>query len=150
MPERDWRPMLQRVLVDRFGLTIHRETRVVPTYDLVLVRKDGTFGPRLLRTDGSCEKPPACTLLVNRQSLIARTQPIGKITPALQSLTGRPVVDRTGLAGTFDIDVKWSASGDDGPSIFTALQEQIGLRLEPSTGPFEVIVIDKVARPTRD
>ena len=70
--------------------------------------------------------------------------------PALQSLTGRPVVDRTGLTGTFDIDLKWSTSGDDGPSIFTALQEQIGLRLEPSKGPFEVVVIDKVARPTPD
>ena len=150
VPERDWRPMLQRVLVDRFGLTVHRETRVVPTYDLVPIRKDGTFGPQLVRTDGSCDKPPACTLLVSRQSLVARTQAIQKITPALQSLTGRPIVDRTGLAGAFDIDMKWSASGDDGPSIFTALQEQVGLRLVPSTGPFEVFVIDKVARPAPD
>ena len=150
VPERDWRPMLQRVLVDRFGLTVHRETREVPTYNLVLARKDGALGSQLVRTDGSCEKPPACTLLVNRQSLTARTQRIQTITPALQSLTGRPVVDRTGLTGTFDIDLKWSASGDDGPSFFTALQEQTGLRLEPSKGPFEVVVIDKVARPTPD
>jgi uncharacterized protein (TIGR03435 family) len=150
VPERDWRPMLQRVLIDRFGLTVHREIRVVPTYELVLARKDGVPGPQLVRTDGSCEKPPACTLLVFRQGLTARTQAIQKITPALQSLTGRPVVDRTGLTGTFDIDLKWSASGDDGPSIFTALQEQTGLRLEPSKGPFEVVVIDKVARPTPD
>ena len=98
----------------------------------------------------SCEKAAACTLLVNRQSLTARTQAIQKITPALQSLTGRPVVDRTGLTGTFDIDLKWSATGDDGPSIFTALQEQLGLKLEPSKGPFEVVVIDAIRRPTPD
>ena len=150
VPERDWRPMLQKVLVDRFGLAIHRETREVPTYDLVLARKDGSLGAQLVRTDGSCEKPSACTLLVNRQSLTARTQAIQKITPALQSLTGRPVVDRTGLTGTFDIDLKWSATGDDGPSIFTALQEQLGLKLEPSKGPFEVVVIDAIRRPTPD
>ena len=150
VPERDWRAMLQQVLVDRFGLTIHRETREVPTYDLVVARKDGSPGAHLVRTDGSCEKAAACTLLVNRQSLTARTQAIQKITPALQSLTGRPVVDRTGLTGTFDIDLKWSATGDDGPSIFTALQEQLGLKLEPSKGPFEVVVIDAIRRPTPD
>jgi uncharacterized protein (TIGR03435 family) len=125
-PERDWRPMLPKVLVDRFGLTVHREAREVPTYDLVLARKDGALGDQLVRTDGNCEKPRACTLLVNRQSLNARTQAIEKITPALQSLTGRPVVDRTGLTGTFDIDLKWSASGDDGPSIFTRCRSSSG------------------------
>jgi uncharacterized protein (TIGR03435 family) len=148
--ERDWRPMLQRLLADRFGLAIHRETREVPSYDLVLSRNDGVLGMQLMRTDGSCDKPSACTLLVNRQSLTARTQPIQKITPALQSLTGRPVIDRTGLTGTFDIDLKWSVTGDDGPSIFTALQEQLGLKLEPSKSPFEVIVIDSVQRPMPD
>jgi uncharacterized protein (TIGR03435 family) len=148
--ERDWRPMLQRLLADRFGLVFHRETREVPSYDLVLSRKDGVLGKQLMRTDGNCDEPSACTLLVNRQSLTARTQPIQKITPALQSLTGRPVVDRTGLTGTFDIDLKWSVTGDDGPSIFTALQEQLGLKLEPSKSPFEVVVIDSVQRPTPD
>ena len=149
-PGRDWRPMLQKVLIDRFRLTVHRETREVPTYDLVLARRDGTLGAQLRRTDSNCDKPQACTLLVNRQSLTARTQAIQKITPALQSLTGRPVVDRTGLTGTFDIDLKWSTTGDDGPSIFTALQEQLGLKLEPSKGPFEVVVVDAVQRPMPD
>ena len=150
VPERHWRPMLQKVLVDRFGLVVHREMREVPTYDLLLARRDGALGTQLVRRDGSCDTPPACTLLVNRQSLTARTQAIEKITPALQSLTGRPVVDRTGLTGTFDIDLKWSATGDDGPSIFTALQEQLGLRLEPSKGRAEVVVIDAIGRPTPD
>lgn len=150
VPERHWRPMLQKVLVDRFGLAVHRDMREVPTYDLLLARRDGALGTQLVRRDGSCDTPPACTLLVNRQSLTARTQAIEKITPALQSLTGRPVVDRTGLTGTFDIDLKWSATGDDGPSIFTALQEQLGLRLESSKGRAEVVVIDAIGRPTPD
>ena len=76
------------------------------------------------------------------------------------SLTGkvdRIVVDRTGLTGLFDVDLQWtrtagSAGGgaaiDDGPSIFTAVQEQLGLRLEPQRGPVEVLVIDSVERPT--
>jgi len=150
VPARDWRPMLQKVLADRFGLAVHRETREGAAYDLVMARRDGALGPQLVRASGGCETPPACTLVVNRQSLIARTQPIEKVTPALQSLSGRPVVDRTGLTGTFDIDMKWSASGDDGPSLFTALQEQLGLKLEPSRAPFEVVVIDAIRRPTPD
>lgn len=149
-PERDWRPMLAQLLVDRFGLTTHRETREVPTYHLVLARKDSALGTQLVGADGSCEKPPACTMLVNRQSLTARTQAIQKILPALQSLTGRPVVDRTGLTGVFDIDLKWSDSGDSGPTIFTALQEQLGLKLESSRDPFEVVLIDAIRRPTPD
>jgi len=149
-PEHDWRPMLHTLLVDRFGLMVHHDTREVPSYRLMLARKDGALGAQLRRTDNSCDKPAACTLLVNRQSLTARTQTIQKILPALQSLTGRPVLDRTGLAGMFDIDVKWSESGDAGPSIFTALQEQLGLKLESSRDAFDVVVIDAIRRPIPD
>ena len=150
VPARDWRPMLQKVLVDRFGLMVHREMRAVPTYDLVLARRDRSLGAQLVRTDTNCDKPASCTLVVNRRSLTARTQALNTITPALQSLTGRPVTDRTGLTGTFDIDLTWSATGDDGPSIFTALQEQLGLKLESSTGLAEVVVIDAIGRPLPD
>jgi len=150
VPERDWRLMLQAALIDRFGLMVHREMREVPTYDLVLARRDKSPGPKLVPTTGRCEKPEACTLVVSRRSLTARRQALATITPALQSLTGRPVVDRTGLTGTFDIDLTWSATGDDGASIFTALQEQLGLKLEPSKGQADVVVIDTVRPPTPD
>ena len=66
----------------------------------------------------------------------------------------RGVVDRTGLQGPFDVELEWSsdvsagATAGNTPSIFTALQEQLGLRLEPSRGPVEVLVIDSVERPT--
>ena len=80
---------------------------------------------------------------------------------SLQALTGRPVVDRTGLTGAFDFDLAVderpgrtgagrSPPPDDGPSIFAALQEQLGLRLESTRGTFDVVVVDAVQRPTPD
>jgi uncharacterized protein (TIGR03435 family) len=178
-PERDWRPMLQQLLRDRFRLVTHRETRELPVYELVLVARDGSLGPRLTRSDVDCEKltaerraqaaagrsapvagprqTPVCTMLTSRQSMIARGRPIQALLGPLQSLTGRPVVDRTRLTGNFDLDMQWTMSGDlgvtaagDGPSIFTTLQEQLGLKLEPSRASFEVVVIDAVSRPTAD
>ena len=168
VPERDWRPMLQRLLADRFGLVTHRETRDLPAYDLVLARQDGRLGPQLTRSDVNCEqwlaekKPqiggggpspvapggqrPACMLMTTKTFMTGGTRTIASLAGPLQSLSGRPVVDKTGLAGTFNVDMKW---GEDG-SVFTALQEQLGLKLEPSTAPFEVVVIDKLARPTPD
>jgi uncharacterized protein (TIGR03435 family) len=83
---------------------------------------------------------------------------LAAIAGALDGAAGRSVIDRTGLSGTFDVDLRYArsnapaAAGDDNPlpTVFTALQEQLGLKLEPSKGPFEVVVIDKVARPTPD
>ena len=69
----------------------------------------------------------------------------------LAQTTGRPVVDRTGLAGTFDIELEWAASPDaDGPSIFTALREQLGPKLESTRAFVDVLVIDSVQRPTEN
>ena len=84
-----------------------------------------------------------------------------QLADVLQALAGRPVADRTGLKGAFDFDLQWTsgpiAPADstppppaEGPSIFTALQEQLGLRLEPGRAPFDVVVIDAVRLPTPD
>ena len=174
VPERDLHPMLLKLLADRFGLVTHRETRELPLYNLVLAKSDGTLGPRMRRSDTDCEKwlaeDPArrtgprtdCMMQTSRRSHTSRTQPIPAILGPLQSLTGRPVVDRTGLTGHFNIDLEWTTSGDlsvtpggdasqgTGLSLFTALQEQLGLKLEPSRGPFEVVVVDRIERPTPD
>jgi uncharacterized protein (TIGR03435 family) len=88
---------------------------------------------------------------------------MGDLAVALQSLTGRPVVDRTTLGGMFDMELRWTpdveardprAAGgpapDDGPSIFTALQEQLGLKLDSGRGSTEVLVVDAVNRPEPD
>jgi uncharacterized protein (TIGR03435 family) len=180
--DQDVRLMLRTLLADRFGLVMHTETRELPTYSLVLARKDGKLGPQLTRSDVDCDKwiaekrpqsraggpspvspdgfRPACMLLATRQFLTGGTRTIEQLAGPLQAFVGRPVVDRTGLTGTFDIDLRWATSGDlavtanappsDGPSIFTALQEQLGLKLEPGRAPARVFVIDKVERPAQD
>jgi uncharacterized protein (TIGR03435 family) len=179
----DTRAMLRALLADRFGLVTHRDTREMPTYALVLARKDGGLGPQIVRSSTDCErwlaekrpqigegspspvapggKRPVCLMLTTRRFITAGTRSIPQLAAALQSLTGRPVVDRTGLTGTFDFDLQWtsgtagtplsaSPQPDDGPSIFVALQEQLGLRLDPGRDTFDVVVVDAIRRPTPD
>ena len=74
---------------------------------------------------------------------------LGELTAA----SGRAVLDRTGLAGTYDIELKWTPLPDpnsDNVSIFTAVQEQLGLRLESGTAPLDVVVIDRIERPSEN
>ena len=181
----DGRLMLRKVLADRFGLKSHRETRELPAYALVLARKDGALGPLLEKSDVDCvqwladKRPqmggggprpaglggarPACMMMATRQMLSGGTQTIERLAITLQSMVGRPVMDRTGLTGTFNMEMRWTPSGDvalppganasrsdAGPSIFTAVQEQLGLKLEPTREPFDVLVIDAIQRPTPD
>ena len=78
---------------------------------------------------------------------------MGPLARDLYDWTGRPVVDRTGLTGRFDFTLNWAPEGStdtDAPSIFTAVQEQLGLKLEPSRGPVDVLVVDSAERPTPD
>ena len=88
--------------------------------------------------------------------IVSKGQPLARVISALSMAVSRAVVDRTALQGPFDVDLQWSAdigtpiTNSDTPSIFTALQEQLGLRLQPSRGPVEVLVIDSVERPTPD
>jgi uncharacterized protein (TIGR03435 family) len=151
-------------------------------YALVMARKDGAFGPKLVRSSVDCEQQRAenrpqpgagspspvaagrrrpCSMSTTRRAITADTQTMQQLASVLQALTGRPVMDRTGLTGAFDFDLQWTSgpvalapgagpSPDDGPSIFTALQEQLGLRLEPGRAPFDVVVVDAVQRPTPD
>jgi uncharacterized protein (TIGR03435 family) len=99
--------------------------------------------------------------LTTRRFITAGTQTMHQLSEVLQPLTGRPVANRTGLDGAFDFDLQWTSGpvapaagaatpADDGPSIFVALQEQLGLKLEPARAPFDVVVVDAVQRPTPD
>ena len=169
---------LQSLLAERFALKVHRETRDRPIYALVLARGNGSLGPRLRQSQepaaaglaaagGQCTPPgppgPVSMKLcgVTMAALVDTFLPI---------YTGRTVVDRTGLTGGFDLalyfDNRQPAAGvgpggglpmppqaaepaaTDTVSIFTALEEQLGLKLEPQTGPAEVLVIDHVEPPT--
>jgi bla regulator protein BlaR1 len=82
--------------------------------------------------------------------------PVGVLATRLAGVVGRLVIEKTGLQGTFNFGLKWAADlagaepSGDAPSIFTALQEQLGLKLESSRGPVEVLVVDHVEQPTPD
>jgi uncharacterized protein (TIGR03435 family) len=181
--EDDMRAMLRTLLVERFALKTRRETRELAVYSLVMARQDGALGPRLVRSSIDCEqwlaekrpqmsagsaspvapggKRPVCMIVTTRRFITAGTRTMQHLLGPLQAMTGRPVIDRTGLTGAFDFDLQWTSgpvapapgaapAADDGPSIFVALQEQLGLRLEPGRAPFDVVVVDSIQRPTPD
>ena len=158
--------MLRKLLEDRFGLIVHPETREMQVY--ALVRRDGQLGPQLRRSEVDCTSPsppanvagqPRCTSRNGPGFTAAVGRPISAFLFFLTGQVQRAVIDRTGLTGTWDIELTFSPDGlaapaatpqDSGASLFTALQEQLGLRLEPSTGPVQVLVIDRLDRPTEN
>ncbi len=157
--------MLRTLLEQRFHLLVHTEMREVPIYALRLARTDGNLGPRLTRSpldcaallagrDGAAPLPPqadgrpTCRVSASGRSFRGGGSSIGVLAAILPQQVGRPVEDRTGLSGLFDYDLEFSAEGrdlgaipvgGDTPSIFTALQEQLGLRLESARAPLDVL-----------
>ncbi len=142
---------LRNLLVERFSLKMHEETKELPIYSITL----GKNGHKLKSVDpGSGEgmsvnqNNSSGTMRCNRVTLKSFGDSLGNI-------LGRPVVNETGLDGTFDFDLTWSAdlnsTADQGsPSIFTVLQEQLGLKLESKKGPVRVYVIEQVEWPTEN
>ena len=167
------RLMVRALLEDRFGLVVHKETRERPVFALV-VAKPGTLGPQLQRSTADCSKPnPNCAGWVGPGFIRQRGKTMANIANEFSKLTmtgsslHRLVVDRTGLEGQFDLDVRftpevippipagarpdWMPEIDpNGPSIFAAVQEQLGLKLDAQQGPVEVLVVDRLQRPRED
>ncbi len=148
------RGMILRLLEDRFGLRWHYETRVMSDYDLV-VAKDG---PRLKPATGDGKNTGTS---MNNTDLTATDVPLSQLTDILSSELERPVVDKTGLAGHYDFHLKWSreeanpssdkgADTDAPPPMFTAIQEQLGLKLQTGKDPVQVVVIDEIKPPSED
>jgi len=147
------RPMLQTLLADRFQLKLHRETKELPVYNLVV----GKQGSKLKESVGP--RPPLPVTYARpplvRLNLLDR--PIEFIVSIIASNADRPVLDKTGLTGRYDFLLEFTASNpdlvprdspDSDRSIFAAVQEQLGLRLVPVKEPTEVLVIDHADRPT--
>lgn len=140
--------MLKTLLADRFKLTVHTETREGPVYNLVVAKS----GFKLKRTREGEE--PGGYYSWSSGRIRVRRGPIASLVYCLsEGLAGRPVVDKTGLTGSYDIDFTWTPDdqqGTDnaGPTLFTALEEQLGLKLVPSKGPVEIFVIDHVEQPS--
>jgi uncharacterized protein (TIGR03435 family) len=179
--------MLRGLLADRFKLVVHHETRELPIYVLALARSDRSLGPQLRFSQVDCAaralergragaptpglpplgERPVCGMRVGPGQMSGGGFPLSQLTGALSPIVQRVVVDRTGLAGNYDIDLTWTpdqmpsgprpadapalaAIDPNGPSIFTAIQEQLGLKLDSQRGPVEVLVIDRVERPTEN
>ncbi len=141
--------MIQTMLAERFRLALHKETRQLPTYSLIVAKN----GPKI----HPVEEGQARTSGGNGHFTATKIS-MGKFADLIARQAGLPVVDATGLQGVFDFTLDWSpaadirmaaASGEAAPSdgkasLFTALQEQLGLRLESSKGPVEILVVDRM------
>jgi uncharacterized protein (TIGR03435 family) len=182
------RPMVQALLEDRFKLMVHREMKEMPIYAVLPARS----GTKLAEPkEGGCVMPgtnsppdnppksptapshrplaPCGGFIVNPNRLVGGNISMTQLANVLSSFLGRPVIDKTGFAGKFDVELEFSPDGimfgpggvgasgvppsdtanadTSRPSIFTALQEQLGLRLDSQKGPGEILVIDRVERP---
>jgi uncharacterized protein (TIGR03435 family) len=159
---------LQSLLEDRFRLKIHHETKELPIYELTISKggskiklsEDQTFPGQPLPPPQPGSVPRG-GLRRSPGSMMGAAIPISVIAMSLSQQLGRPVVDKTGLQGLYDFKLQWSpdpspaagrdaAVDQDGPSIFTALQEQLGLKLDPAKGPVDIIVVDSAQKPTEN
>jgi uncharacterized protein (TIGR03435 family) len=177
----DLRLMLRALLIDRFKLRVHVETRDQDGFALTMARRDGRLGPRLRPAQVDCRArmealrrnepvPPQpegsrpCGIKNGPGLIDLSGMPLSSLAQWIANAAGRPVVDRTGLAGMFDAEMQWSPAtsgplradadpvlpGGDGPSLFTAVQEQLGLKLEPAKSAVDYVVIDHIERPQPD
>jgi uncharacterized protein (TIGR03435 family) len=174
--------LMQALLRERFAFEAHFETREMPIYELVLARSDGRLGANLKRaacdctgnrTEAGCrQRVPlpsipeldglSCGQVSSPGRWIVRGYPLQSF---LSDLDGRPVVDKTGLTGAWNVEFEFTPDqpplpgeappplplpADNAPSFFTALEEQLGLKLRSARGQARVLVIDRIERPTPD
>jgi uncharacterized protein (TIGR03435 family) len=139
----EFRLMVQSLLADRFQLKLHRESKEQAVFHLVV----GKNGPKLTPVDSA-----GLGIGLGKTQLNGRGANMSGLAGVLSSRVGNEVSDKTGLAGFYNFTLTWTpdeaAATETGPSIFTALQEQLGLKLEPSKGVVEMLVIDGVERPS--
>jgi uncharacterized protein (TIGR03435 family) len=165
--------MLKALLIERFALKTHVESKEVDAYALVTARSDGKLGAKLLKWDGTCNGKPAppaqpnatgprCAAFFRPPGMFMRGVTMTVVANMLSAQItnlGRPVVDKTGLSGEFDFDLETTfapaaanagAADTSAPSVFVALQEQLGLKLEPTRTKVNVLVVDAASRPTEN
>jgi bla regulator protein blaR1 len=152
-------PMMQTILEDRFKLKIHRETRQGPVYELTLGKgapklkplREGSCtpavmgGPLPLLSDGQHR----CRNMAYLQGIDVEGGTLSMFADLLGMVLDRPVIDKTGIPNYFAIKLTFSPETGD-PSVFHAIQEQLGLKLTPAKGPVDVLVIDHIERPSEN
>jgi uncharacterized protein (TIGR03435 family) len=166
--------MVRGLLAERFKLAVRTEERDTPGYALIVARRDGRLGASLTKREAECDteqRPPAtpvvsnglppCGRIVNSDRSIGMNgRPLDDFARALAPHLGRPVTNRTGLDGTYIARFQWApereaaapgtAPSIEGVSLFTALEEQLGLKLVGERTTMEAVVIERVERPTED
>ena len=180
--------MLAALLAERFSLKIRHAPRELPVFLLTLARADGRLGPALRRAGVACEpitRPPdlpprpsrldslprgltlaitegRCPTMSAPGWMAGRAITMAQLAYRLEPYAGRPVIDRTNLAGEFAFELRYGAElppvvagarvppASDGESLFTAVREQLGLALKAARAPIDVIVIDGAQRPTEN
>jgi uncharacterized protein (TIGR03435 family) len=150
----EFRPMLQTLLADRFKLRAHRETKEIPAYALLVAKG----GPKFKESSPNATESTQTVVSGRNQSITASKTSMDELAQMIGGAFAldRPVVDRTGLAGAYDFKIEaspeWRMKGDDSDlrniSIFTAVQEQLGLRLASQKAMIEVLVVDHVEKPS--
>ncbi|HWE51355.1 MAG TPA: TIGR03435 family protein [Bryobacteraceae bacterium] len=141
------RPMVQPLLAERFHLAIHKGTKDLVYYALTIGKNEPKLTP---------SQTPSPQLHGHGGELIGQGISISLLTGKVAEELGRPVLDHTGLTGKYDINLRWTP--DDGeqktdpsrPSLFTAVQEQLGLKLESQKGPVEILIVDRAERPSEN
>jgi uncharacterized protein (TIGR03435 family) len=161
--------MLRALLAERFALRVRVEQRDLPRFTLTRARRDGRVGPGLKASAVDCgpsgrgrrtpDTPPGpivgCSAWISPASIAFQGQSMSALTDVLGRLLERPVIDQTGLTGGYDFELKFAPEARQRPavdsragSVFAALQEQLGLKLESGRGEVDVIMIESVEPPT--
>jgi uncharacterized protein (TIGR03435 family) len=177
---------LKSLLADRFKLVVHMETREQPIYALMLARRDGRLGEKIMPSTVDCTPPangrdparfappapgvrPKCGFMIGPGRINVGGQTMASLAQTLSRFVGGIVVDKTGLNEAYDVELTFAPgpgirfagrdlppqpggtppiANSDAPSVFTAVQEQLGLKLEATKGPVDVLVVDSAEKPT--
>ncbi|HEV2710108.1 MAG TPA: TIGR03435 family protein [Edaphobacter sp.] len=142
--------MLLPFLEERFQLKAHTETKILPIFEMILTKD----GPKFKQSPAPIKPNP--TWSSDNGRFTAHDLSMTDMASVLTEMAHRTVIDKTGLTGKYDLTLKWSedtgsnSTTDTGPSIFTALQEQLGLKLKPAKGPAETLVVEHVEMPSEN
>jgi uncharacterized protein (TIGR03435 family) len=155
--DREFPPMMRTLLADRFQLKFHQETKTLPVFDLVVAKDGPKFSHSPETAQGGTRRNSKGELTMSKATMAS-------LASTLSNILGKKVIDKSGLTGEYEMKLKWTADDfqapplrpngpppdPSNPSIFTALQEQLGLKLESAKGPVEVFVIDSVSKPSEN
>lgn len=158
------RSVLRELLVDRFQLKLHREQREMPAFALTVVKSGSKLQPPVEETNLPADVPKSRINFYGRGYMQGHFATLGNLSRSLAGepeIAGRPVIDKTGLTGQYDFTLHWASfdpgsaaaptdPGEQWPALFTALEEQLGLKPQPEKDQIEVIVVDSVEKPSEN